>query len=93
MTDGTVPDDPARRSTAGREIAAPDRYARTRQIAAVHGVKRQEGGIAQPVLVLGGNEDPLVKRVAAMVLSGRHAARWTRPSEVRLLCRRVRHRA
>lgn len=69
-----------------REIAAesfrrhrPDRYARTRQIAAGRGVKRPEGGISRitvPVLVLSGNEDPLVKRTAGpklarMVANGR----------------------
>jgi pimeloyl-ACP methyl ester carboxylesterase len=62
-----------------REVAAesfrrhrPDRYARARQMAAGRGVKRPEGGIsriAQPVLVLSGDEDPLVKRTAGPKLA------------------------
>jgi pimeloyl-ACP methyl ester carboxylesterase len=50
----------------------PDRYARARQIAAGRGVKRPHGGISritQPVLVLSGDEDPLVKRSAGPKLA------------------------
>lgn len=51
----------------------PDRRARARQTAAGRGVKRPEGGISritQPVLVLSGDEDPLVKRTAGPKLAG-----------------------
>lgn len=50
----------------------PDRHARARQIASVRGVTRPEGGISRitaPVLVLSGEEDPLVKRTAGPKLA------------------------
>jgi pimeloyl-ACP methyl ester carboxylesterase len=69
------------RETAAESLRrrAPDRYARARQFAAGYAATLPEGGIAritQPVLVLSGDEDPLVKRgagpkLAAMVPKGR----------------------
>lgn len=63
-----------------REVAAesfrrhrPDHHSRARQIAAGRGVKRPAGGISRitaPVLVLSGEEDPLVKRTAGPKLAG-----------------------
>jgi pimeloyl-ACP methyl ester carboxylesterase len=47
---------------------APDRYARSRQLAAGYAAKLPDGGIAritQPVLVISGDEDPIVKAAAA----------------------------
>lgn len=46
----------------------PDRYARSRQLAAGYAAKLPGGGIAritQPVLVLNGDEDPLIRAPAA----------------------------
>lgn len=47
---------------------APDRYARSRQLAAGYAAKLPDGGIAritQPVLVISGDEDPIVRAPAA----------------------------
>jgi pimeloyl-ACP methyl ester carboxylesterase len=47
---------------------APDRYARSRQFAAGYAAKLPEGGIAritQQVLVINGDEDPLIRARAA----------------------------
>ena len=51
---------------------APDRYARSRQLAAGFGAKLPRGGIAritQPVLALSGDEDPLIRPAAGAALA------------------------
>jgi pimeloyl-ACP methyl ester carboxylesterase len=51
---------------------APDRYARSRQLAAGFAAKLPAGGIAritQPVLVLNGDEDPIVRPAAGRALA------------------------
>ena len=58
------------RQTAAEALRrhAPDRYSRSRQLAAGYAAKLPAGGIAritQPVLVISGDEDPLVKAPAA----------------------------
>jgi pimeloyl-ACP methyl ester carboxylesterase len=63
-------DDEWVRQTAAETLRrhAPDRYARSRQSAAGYAAKLPDGGIAritQPVLVLSGDEDPIVKAPAA----------------------------
>jgi len=63
-------DDEWVRQTAAEALRrhAPDRYARSRQFAAGYAAKLPDGGIAritQPVLVLSGDEDPIVKAPAA----------------------------
>jgi pimeloyl-ACP methyl ester carboxylesterase len=59
-------DDEWVRQTAAEALRrhAPDRYARSRQLAAGYAAKLPDGGIAQitqPVLVISGDEDPIVK--------------------------------
>jgi pimeloyl-ACP methyl ester carboxylesterase len=63
-------DDEWVRQTAAEALRrhAPDRYARSRQLAAGYAAKLPDGGIAritQPVLVISGDEDPIVKALAA----------------------------
>src|ERR1039457_2694367 len=63
-------DDEWVRQTAAEALRrhAPDRYARSRQLAAGYAAKLPDGGIAritQPVLVISGDEDPIVKAPAA----------------------------
>jgi pimeloyl-ACP methyl ester carboxylesterase len=63
-------DDEWVRQTATESVRrhAPDRYARSRQFAAGYAAKLPDGGIAritQPVLVLNGDEDPLIRAPAA----------------------------
>jgi pimeloyl-ACP methyl ester carboxylesterase len=63
-------DDEWVRQTAAEALRrhAPDRYARSRQLAAGYAAKLPVGGIAritQPVLVVSGDEDPLVRAPAA----------------------------
>jgi pimeloyl-ACP methyl ester carboxylesterase len=63
-------DDEWVRQTAAESVRrhAPDRYARSRQFAAGYAAKLPDGGIAritQPVLVLNGDEDPLIRAPAA----------------------------
>jgi pimeloyl-ACP methyl ester carboxylesterase len=63
-------DDAWVRHTAAEALRrhAPDRYARSRQLAAGYAAKLPDGGIAritQPVLVISGDEDPIVKAPAA----------------------------
>jgi pimeloyl-ACP methyl ester carboxylesterase len=63
-------DDDWVRQTAAEALRrhAPDRYSRSRQLAAGYAAKIPAGGIAritQPVLVISGDEDPLVKAPAA----------------------------
>lgn len=63
-------DDEWVRRTAAESVRrhAPDRYARSRQFAAGYAAKLPGGGIAritQPVLVLNGDEDPIVRAPAA----------------------------
>jgi pimeloyl-ACP methyl ester carboxylesterase len=58
------------RQTAAESVRrhAPDRYARSRQLAAGYTATLPDGGIAritQPVLVLNGDEDPLIRAPAA----------------------------
>jgi pimeloyl-ACP methyl ester carboxylesterase len=51
---------------------APDRYARSRQLAAGFAAKLPEGGIAriaQPVLALSGDEDPLIRPAGGRALA------------------------
>jgi pimeloyl-ACP methyl ester carboxylesterase len=62
------------RETAAESLRrhAPDRYSRTRQFAAGYAGRMPEGGIAritQPVLVISGDEDPLIKRGAGPKLA------------------------
>lgn len=63
-------DDEWVRQTATESVRrhAPDRYARSRQFAAGYAAKLPDGGIAritQPVLVINGDEDPLIRAPAA----------------------------
>jgi len=63
-------DDDWVRRTAAEALRrhAPDRYARSRQLAAGYAAKLPDGGIAriiQPVLVISGDEDPIVRAAAA----------------------------
>lgn len=63
-------DDEWVRQTAAESVRrhTPDRYARSRQFAAGYAAKLPDGGIAritQPVLVISGDEDPLVRAPAA----------------------------
>lgn len=63
-------DDEWVRETAAEAMRrhAPDRYARSRQLAAGYAAKLPDGGIAritQPVLAISGDEDPIVKAPAA----------------------------
>jgi pimeloyl-ACP methyl ester carboxylesterase len=63
-------DDEWVRQTAAEALRRhpPDRHARSRQLAAGYAAKLPDGGIAritQPVLVLSGDEDPIVKAPAA----------------------------
>jgi pimeloyl-ACP methyl ester carboxylesterase len=63
-------DDAWVRETAAEALRrhAPDRYARSRQFAAGYAAKLPDGGIVritQPVLVLSGDDDPIVKAPAA----------------------------
>lgn len=63
-------DDEWVRQTATESVRRhpPDRYARSRQFAAGYAAKLPDGGIAritQPVLVINGDEDPLVRAPAA----------------------------
>jgi pimeloyl-ACP methyl ester carboxylesterase len=63
-------DDEWVRETAAEAMRrhAPDRCARSRQLAAGYAAKLPDGGIAritQPVLAIGGDEDPIVKAPAA----------------------------
>ncbi|MBR7831753.1 alpha/beta hydrolase [Actinospica durhamensis] len=83
----------------------PDRHARTRQIAAGRGVRRPPGGISRitaPVLVLSGDEDPLVKptagpKLAEIVANGRFVSiprmghKFAAPLWPRLVAEIVRH--
>lgn len=67
-------DDEWVRETAAESLrrAAPDRYTRSRQLAAGFAAKLPEGGIArigQPVLVLSGDEDPLIRPGAGRALA------------------------
>jgi pimeloyl-ACP methyl ester carboxylesterase len=68
---GSLPlDDEWVRQTAAESVRrhAPDRYARSRQFAAGYAAKLPDGGIAritQPVLVINGDEDPLIRARAA----------------------------
>jgi pimeloyl-ACP methyl ester carboxylesterase len=62
------------RQTAAESVRhhAPDRYARSRQLAAGFAAKLPAGGIAritQPVLVLSGDEDPIVRPAAGRALA------------------------
>lgn len=63
-------DDEWVRQTATESVRrhAPDRYARSRQFAAGYAARLPDGGIAritQPVLVINGDEDPLIRAPAA----------------------------
>lgn len=63
-------DDEWVRQTAAESVRrhAPDRHARTRQFAAGYAARLPDGGIAritQPVLVINGDEDPLIRAPAA----------------------------
>jgi pimeloyl-ACP methyl ester carboxylesterase len=63
-------DDEWVRQTAAESVRrhAPDRYARSRQFAAGYAAKLPDGGIARitaPVLVINGDEDPLIRAPAA----------------------------
>ena len=67
-------DDDWVRETAAEALRrhAPDRYARSRQLAAGFAAKLPAGGIAritQPVLALSGDEDPLIRPTAGKVLA------------------------
>src|ERR1035437_9497178 len=67
-------DDEWVRETAAESLRrhAPDRYARSRQLAAGFAAKLPAGGIAritQPVLVLNGDEDPIVRPAAGRMLA------------------------
>jgi pimeloyl-ACP methyl ester carboxylesterase len=62
------------RETAAESLRrhAPDRYARSRQLAAGFAAKLPNGGIAritQPVLVLNGDQDPIVRPAAGRMLA------------------------
>ena len=71
----TLPlDDQWVRETAAESLRrhAPDRYARSRQLAAGFAAKLPAGGISritQPVLVLNGDEDPIVRPAAGRALA------------------------
>lgn len=67
-------DDEWVRQTAAESLRrhTPDRYARSRQLAAGFAAKLPPGGIAhitQPVLVLNGDEDPIVRPAAGRTLA------------------------
>jgi pimeloyl-ACP methyl ester carboxylesterase len=67
-------DDEWVRETAAESLRRhpPDRYARSRQLAAGFAAKLPAGGIAritQPVLVLNGDEDPIIRPAAGRTLA------------------------
>jgi pimeloyl-ACP methyl ester carboxylesterase len=68
-------DDDWVRETAAEAVRrhVPDRYSRSRQLAAGFAAKLPAGGIArisQPVLALSGDEDPLIRPAAGRALAG-----------------------